>query len=128
MNKKCILITIAGLIFLTMATPCFADKDHRKNPETSSGNAFLFPIEFFRKYMSGADGDRCPMHPSCSTYSLEAFKKHGAIIGWIITCDRLMRCGRNELKLSPPIIARNKERTYDPVSNNDFWWDKPEKP
>jgi hypothetical protein len=39
-----------------------------------------------------------------------------------------MRCGRDELRLGPPVIAREKTRTNDPVKNNDFWWDKSGEP
>ncbi len=123
MLKKIPFIMVAALMILLIITPCFADNDHGKHQESSAVDAFLFPIQIFRNYISGADGNRCPMHPSCSTYSMEALKKHGPLMGWVMTCDRLLRCGRDELKLSPSIMVRGKTRTYDPVSNNDFWWD-----
>lgn len=62
------------------------------------------------------------MYPSCSQYSIESFEKHGFFIGWMMTCDRLYRCGRDELRLSPRIIINEQKKTYDPVENNDFWW------
>ncbi|MDY6822565.1 MAG: membrane protein insertion efficiency factor YidD [Thermodesulfobacteriota bacterium] len=79
-------------------------------------------ISLFKKYISPIDGDRCPMHPTCSQYSSNAFQKHGAIMGWIMTCDRLMRCGRNELAVSPRIFVNGKPKCHDPVESNDFWW------
>lgn len=81
-----------------------------------------YPIIFFQKYLSGADSDRCPMHPSCSNYCIHAMRKHGALLGWIMTCDRLIRCGRDELKKSPALRVKKKLRCFDPVENNDFWW------
>jgi len=39
-----------------------------------------------------------------------------------MTFDRLMRCGRDELYLSPKIIVDGKSKCYDPVKNNDFLW------
>ena len=86
-------------------------------------NPFIYPVEFYRKYISKAMGDRCPMYPSCSQYCIDALKKHGPVVGWIMTCDRLMRCGRDEVRLSPPVWINGKRRCYDPVSNNDFWWE-----
>jgi putative component of membrane protein insertase Oxa1/YidC/SpoIIIJ protein YidD len=80
------------------------------------------PLALFRKFISPIDGDRCPMYPSCSTYSGEAFHKHGPILGWIMTCDRLMRCGRDELDRSARIEKGGKSYCYDPVDGNDFWW------
>lgn len=62
------------------------------------------------------------MYPSCSTYGAEAIHKHGLVLGWIMTSDRLMRCGRDELDRSPRIRKDGKIYCYDPVENNDFWW------
>jgi putative membrane protein insertion efficiency factor len=96
--------------------------------KVSSGKAekpsdpFLSPIKFYRDYISRVDGDRCPMQPTCSQYCKEAFKKHGPLLGWIMCSDRLMRCGRDEVKLSAPVWINAEKRIYDPVSNNDFWW------
>jgi putative component of membrane protein insertase Oxa1/YidC/SpoIIIJ protein YidD len=79
------------------------------------------PIRFFQKYLSGSDGHRCPMTPSCSSYALQAMRRYGAIKGWIMACDRLMRCGRDELKHSPSVMTRYGLRCRDTVKNNDFW-------
>jgi putative membrane protein insertion efficiency factor len=130
-TKKKLFITILAIITTLMITPCFADitdNNLHQNQDHSNANPFLFPIHLYRKYISGTGGDRCPMHPSCSTYSLEAFEKHGVIKGWIMTCDRLMRCGRDELRLGSPVIIRGKTRTYDSVNKNDFWWNKSGEP
>ena len=62
------------------------------------------------------------MQPTCSQYCMEALKKHGPLLGWIMCSDRLMRCGRDEVKLSAPVWINAEKRIYDPVSNNDFWW------
>ncbi len=93
--------------------------ENRAEKETSS---LVYPIFFYRKYISKVIGSSCPMYPSCSAYSVEAFKKHGSATGWIMTCDRLMRCGRDETELSSQVWINNEKRCYDPVSNNDFWW------
>ena len=79
------------------------------------------PVRLFQKYLSGADGHRCPMRPSCSGYALQAIQRHGSVLGWVMTCDRLMRCGRDELKRSPPVKTPHGVRIHDPLDNNDFW-------
>ncbi|BBO80146.1 hypothetical protein DSCO28_07120 [Desulfosarcina ovata subsp. sediminis] len=79
------------------------------------------PILFFQRFLSRADGHRCPMTPSCSSYAMESIRRHGAVMGWIMACDRLMRCGRDELKHRPMVMTRNGWRCSDPVTNNDFW-------
>ncbi len=90
-------------------------RDHRFNPMRSL-------VEVYRTYISPIDGSKCPMYPTCSKYSLVAFKKHGLFIGWMMTVDRLFRCGRDELRLSPQIIVNGELACYDPLENNDFWW------
>jgi len=89
--------------------------------EENSENASLYPIKFYQDYISSVDGNRCLMHPTCSQYCIEAFEKHGTFLGWIMCSDRLIRCGRDEKKLSDPVWIDGKKRSYDPVSNNDFW-------
>ena len=93
----------------------------RTNANQSS-NPLRFMVELHRKYISPIDGKNCPMYPSCSRYSLQCFEKHGLFIGWVMTCDRLLRCGRDELRLSPEIVVNDELRCYDPLENNDFWW------
>ena len=82
-------------------------------------------LRFYQTWFSGADGARCPMYPSCSGYADRAFKKHGPVMGWIMTCDRLLRCGRSETRLAPEIRIHGQTRVFDPVDANDFWWFTP---
>lgn len=77
-------------------------------------------IRIYQKYLSRSDGDRCPMYPSCSAYARQAFKTHGPIKGWILTTDRLLRCGHDEVDLSDRIRINGKYVTPDPLNNNDF--------
>jgi putative component of membrane protein insertase Oxa1/YidC/SpoIIIJ protein YidD len=99
--------------------------DHQtpaKSHKEKQDDMLLYPIKLYRDYISRADGDRCPSYPSCSHYCSEAIKKHGAFLGWIMCTDRLMRDGRDETRLSHPVWVDGEKLTYDPVSNNDFWW------
>jgi putative membrane protein insertion efficiency factor len=95
-------------------TGLHADLEKQKSP-------LLYPFKFYKDYISSIDGDRCPMYPTCSQYCMDAIDKHGSLFGWIMCSDRLMRCGRDETKLSGPVWINNEKRSYDPVSNNDFW-------
>lgn len=123
-NKKSHLNRI--VLFLILAMYCnIAFAQDNKIDQASNDSGILSPILFFRNIISGADGDRCPMYPSCSQYCIDAIGKHGFIKGWIISCDRLMRCGRDEIKLSDTIWLDGEKRCYDPVFNNDFWWSRP---
>jgi len=62
------------------------------------------------------------MHPSCSEYGRQAVRKHGFFVGWTMAMDRLLRCGRDELKHIHRIWVAGDWRFYDPVSANDNWW------
>lgn len=109
---------------LTIAMLCFmAGCAHSPSAPAVSADAPVMsaPIQFYQAFLSGADGHRCPMTPSCSSYALSAVRRHGALAGWIMACDRLMRCGRDELRHSPKVATRDGWRWQDPLDNNDFW-------
>ncbi|MBW2448882.1 MAG: membrane protein insertion efficiency factor YidD [Deltaproteobacteria bacterium] len=118
------LIVLAALYGRALAGEDLKLDDHPPvsyEAEESRENAPLYPIKFYQDYISSVDGNRCPMHPTCSQYCIEAFKKHGTLLGWIMCSDRLIRCGRNENNLSDPVWIDGEKRRYDPISNNDFW-------
>ncbi len=84
-------------------------------------------INFYRgplNRLSAVRHGACPMYPSCSEYSRQCIQKHGMIIGWMMTCDRLMRCGRDETQSAPEIRVNGKWKYDDAVERNDFWWEK----
>ena len=96
-----------------------------KNDPADGFNPFDAMVRFYRgplNHLSAVRTGECPMFPSDSQYSLQSFRKHGMITGWIMTLDRLMRCGRDETRLSPRIRVNGKWKSYDPVEQNDFWW------
>ena len=123
LNRKKPFILLALCIFILGA---FAQKvcarDSGGTHETDTHPA----IKFYQKHISGIDGNRCPMYPSCSGYGAQAIQKHGLLLGWIMACDRLLRCGKDEVRLSPHIKINGRELTFDPVSANDFWWFSPQ--
>ena len=89
--------------------------------QDSEENSITGIFDFYQKVISPIDGDRCPMYPSCSQYAKDSIQKHGVVLGWIMSMDRLVRCGRDEKKISPSLYIGNKKYIYDPVENNDFW-------
>ena len=127
-------IFLIFLLFFFSLTTCTHASDFKgpwskNNPQKTSQrqttkmvNPLRFMVEAYSAYISPIDGKDCPMYPSCSQYSIQCFKKHGLFIGWMMTCDRLFRCGRDELRLSPQIIVNGKWKCYDPLENNNFWW------
>jgi putative component of membrane protein insertase Oxa1/YidC/SpoIIIJ protein YidD len=82
-------------------------------------------LKIFNTTVSPVDGDRCQMYPSCSEYAKQAIDKHGLFIGWIMACDRLVRCGGDETDIAEEVYVNRRPHCYDPLKNNDFWMEKP---
>jgi putative component of membrane protein insertase Oxa1/YidC/SpoIIIJ protein YidD len=81
---------------------------------------FTSLLTFFQKVISPVDGDRCPSYPTCAAYSKQAYQKHGAIVGTLMTIDRLIH-EASEAQFSPTVEVHGVRRVYDPVSANEFW-------
>jgi len=107
-----------GLFFSGCAAGTWSDIDVGKDPLSVLVRLYEGPLN----HMDAVRGGECPMYPSCSAYAKAALEKHGFLAGWIMASDRLMRCGRDEVKLSPRILINGKWRSYDPLENNDYWW------
>ena len=119
--KQLLLLCLLILSFLfSCAYPQTTGEESNSafNPMRSVVAFYQGPLN----HLSAVKKAECPMYPSCSAYSIQCFEKHGLFVGWIMTHDRLMRCGRDELKLSPTAIVNGKWKCIDPVGNNDFWW------
>jgi Putative membrane protein insertion efficiency factor len=78
-------------------------------------------LRFFQGVISPVDGARSNMYPTGSDYARQAFKKHGALLGIVLTTERLMHEG-NEEQIVPRIRKYGLWRIYDPVEANDWWW------
>ena len=52
----------------------------------------IFFIRIYQKVISPLIGPRCRYYPTCSNYSIQAFKKHGFFKGLILSIWRILRC------------------------------------
>jgi len=102
-----------------------AGTDDRTGSSRSNLGAWL--VGLYRENISAVDGDRCPSMPSCSEYSVQAMKKHGFFVGWMMTVDRLIHEGKEETLVSPVVYSEGKWKIFDPVENNDYWWHSPDR-
>ena len=84
---------------------------------------FMLPIIIYRKFISPLTPARCKYYPTCSSYCLEAFSRHGVIKGSILSGWRLLRCNPWSLggvdkvpeKLSyKDIVTGNMRKKKDP--------------
>ena len=132
MNRYYQLIIVSSILFIAALTASSAKAQDKNGPmqENLSGsetgtdthNLGSWLASIYREYISPVDGSRCPSIPSCSTYSLQAFKKHGFFLGWVMTVDRLIHEGKEETDVSPIVYSNGKWKILDPLENNDFWW------
>jgi len=84
-------------------------------------SVFSGAVAWYQRFVSPAAGQgRCPMYPSCSAYSRKSFAEKGFFWGFVMTCDRLMRCGRDETRLAPKIWVEGRQLTHDPLEANEF--------
>lgn len=53
---------------------------------------FIFFIRVYKKVISPLLPSSCIYTPSCSSYAIEALKKHGTVQGLILSIKRIFRC------------------------------------
>ncbi len=53
---------------------------------------YLFPVNFYRKFISPLKPPCCKYYPSCSSYMITAVEKHGILKGTSLGIWRLLRC------------------------------------
>lgn len=49
-------------------------------------------IKFYKRFISPYKPRTCRFYPTCSSYSLEAIEKYGALRGGILSIKRIVRC------------------------------------
>ncbi|KAL3642492.1 hypothetical protein CASFOL_013307 [Castilleja foliolosa] len=70
-----------------------ADSNLEDNEEYSVGvNAALLMLKFYKREISPLLPKSCRYVPTCSEYSMIAYKKYGVAKGTILTAYRLCRC------------------------------------
>jgi hypothetical protein len=78
-------------------------------------------LSFYRNAVSAVDGDRCSMAPTCSLYSRQAVQEHGALLGVLLTADRLLH-EADEIPLVPSVEIGGEAYSLDPLEANTYWW------
>ena len=110
----------------TEANPMRAPHAPRRQAPADSGpvsipaQVFDAYLRFFQKVISPVDGARSNMYPTGSDYARQAFARHGAVLGFLLTAERLLHEG-NERLVAPRIRKHGRWRIYDPLDANDAW-------
>ena len=71
-------------------------------------HVMIWLIGLYRKFISPLKPPCCRFTPTCSAYVIEAFKKRGFFVGFILTVWRILRCN--------PFCKGG----YDPVPERGF--------
>ena len=61
----------------------------KENPAVSF---LVFLVKAYQKIISPLLPQTCRFYPSCSAYSIEALREHGALRGTWMTLRRILRC------------------------------------
>ncbi|CAK7034565.1 MAG: Putative membrane protein insertion efficiency factor [Peptostreptococcus russellii] len=57
-----------------------------------ASKASISLIRFYQKFISPLKGPTCRFYPTCSQYSIQAFKKYGFLKGLWLTIKRISKC------------------------------------
>ena len=49
-------------------------------------------VRFYQKFISPLKGPTCRFYPTCSQYSIQAFRKYGFLKGLWLTIRRVSKC------------------------------------
>lgn len=53
---------------------------------------FIFPIRIYQKFISPLTPSSCRYHPTCSSYAIQALRKHGIFKGGYLAIKRILSC------------------------------------
>ncbi len=109
------------------ALPSRAEEDvHGEKPAVSGADGpaalpLIGLVRVYQTWFSPVYGDRCQMVPSCSRYCIDAIRKHGPVLGIVMTSGRLQH-EADERRYAPIRVSGRRYLFVDPVENNDFWF------
>ncbi len=106
---------------LTRADRAPAVRSAREPSDSIAATPFLWLLGFYQHVIGPVNSGRCPMYPTCSQFSVQAIKKHGPVVGIVMTADRLIH-ELDEQKVAPLMKVGSRYRFEDTVADNDFWW------
>ena len=55
-------------------------------------HVMIWLVKLYQKFISPLKPPCCRFRPSCSAYAIEAFRKRGFFVGFILTVWRILRC------------------------------------
>jgi putative membrane protein insertion efficiency factor len=74
-------------------------------------------VKLYRKFISPLKPPCCRFTPTCSEYALEAFRKRGFFIGFILTVWRVLRCNPFSKGGYDPVPEKGLRRVKNNAEN-----------
>ena len=68
-------------------------------------------IRFYQKFISPMFPAKCRFYPTCSQYTLEAVKEHGAIKGTYLGIKRILKCHPFHEGVYDPVPKRENKNS-----------------
>ena len=84
-------------------------------------------VRGYQRTVSRVDGDRCPSHPTCSQYAVQALREHGPLLGTALTAGRLIS-EADEAAFAARIRIGDRWRIYSPVADDLAFMGRPLEP
>lgn len=101
-----------------------SSRDRARPTSTARDGLVDFVFDAYSGYLTKIDGARCEHRPTCSKYAYLSIKRHGYVVGSLLTIDRLLRGRRSSVLRELEIykVEDGARYHYDPVENNDFYF------
>ena len=126
MLRKLMIFTLFGFVVFSL-NPLFAALRFQKAEEQvkvqedrkEMNRFFSTPLRaglfLYQKILRDARYSNCPMHPNCSTFSSTAINAEGPFWGYLMTTDRLLRCGHDKQNYKKINTSRGR-KLFDPLA------------
>ncbi len=83
-------------------------------PSSKSARIGVYAIDWYKQNIASLNILQCDFYPTCSQYTKQAMQKYGFLKGWMMGCDRLMRCN-HDLWVYPEVKVDGQLKKYDPI-------------
>lgn len=74
----------------------------------------VFLIDAYKEHVASLNFTQCGYYPTCSQYTKQSIEKYGLLKGWVMGCDRLMRCN-HDLWVYQEVKVDGELKKFDPV-------------
>ncbi|MCH9631973.1 MAG: putative membrane protein insertion efficiency factor [Chlamydiae bacterium] len=117
LHKINLSMNFKTLIFLLLLASTYSWGCADPSPELSdrrSAKVGIAMIDWYKENISPMKILTCSYYPSCSQYTKQAIGKYGLVKGWLLGCDRLMRCN-HDLWVYREVKHEGELKKYNPV-------------